>query len=141
MHKYTVELRIHGEQLVPSEVSVDLGLEPSLARQAGDERSQETNWQEGLWAFDGVATGQDPMWDSLEDALNFVLDMLVPVRGKLKNYQSKYKLVWWCAHFQSSFDGGPLLSSSLLKRKRLGDFGVELYIDNYFSSDEEPESK
>lgn len=139
MHKYTVELRIHGEQLVPSVVSADLGLEPSLVRQTGEKRSQATNWQEALWAFDGLATDQNWMWDSLEDGLTFVLDKLAPVTDKLKNYQSKYKLVWWCAHFQSSFDGGPLLSSSLLKR--LGDFGVELYIDNYFSSDEEPESK
>lgn len=41
----------------------------------------------------------------------------------------KFDLVWWCGHFQSSFDGGPMISPSLLTR--LGEFGVLLFIDQF----------
>jgi hypothetical protein len=42
-------------------------------------------------------------------------------------------VILWCGHFQSSFDGGPTLSPELLKQ--LGEFEVELFIDNYFSEE------
>ena len=51
----------------------------------------------------------------------------------MSNY-SEFDLYWWCANFQSSFDGGPTFSVRLLKG--LADFEVPLYLDNYFSDDE-----
>jgi len=45
-------------------------------------------------------------------------------------YKQRYSVEFWCGHFQSSFDGGPRLSAQLMRR--LSDFGVDLYIDNYF---------
>jgi hypothetical protein len=88
-----------------------------------------------MWAFDG-AEGSN-YWESLEDGLCFVLDKLWPLREIIAKYKSSGRLIWWCGNFQSSFDGGPTLSAGLLGR--LGEFGAELFIDNYFSEGEEEE--
>jgi hypothetical protein len=60
-----------------------------------------------------------------------VLESLWPHRDKIAKYAATSKLVWWCGHFQSSFDGGPTLSLALLRK--LGEFGADLHIDNYLS--------
>ena len=62
-----------------------------------------------------------------------MLDRLWPHREAVARYKKNGELIWWCVHFQTSFDGGPTLSVPLLKR--LGEFGVEVYIDNYHSRD------
>ena len=131
MHEYSVQLRIHGAELVPAEITTELGLEPSLVREVGERRSETTVWKEALWAYDGFPSGEARLWTSLEEGLAFVLDRLEPVRLQIDKYKQHYDLVWWCGHFQSSFDGGPTLSPGLLQR--LADFGVELYIDNYLT--------
>src|SRR6266404_2978574 len=71
------------------------------------------------------------IWETLEEGLAFVLDKLWRHRQLIASYKSKAKLIWWCGHFQTSFDGGPTLSASLLSR--LGEFGADLFIDNFFS--------
>jgi hypothetical protein len=72
-------------------------------------------------------------WTSLEDGLRHVLEILLPKKDIIEEYAKAYEAVWWCGHFQSSFDGGPTLSASLLKL--LGEFGIPLYIDNYFEEE------
>jgi len=86
--------------------------------------------------YSGFRSGALKYWVSLEDGLNFILDRLEPVRIQIDNYKQKYDIVWWCGHFQSSFDGGPTLSARLMQR--LADFGVDLYIDNYFVDSDPP---
>src|ERR1700757_1599516 len=129
-HKYTVELRIWGDTLDSDEVSRDLGLQPCQTRKAGMTRFPGRTDRVGMWAYSGPP-GSPTEWASLEEALRHVIDHLWPHREKLAKYAAMSNLVWWCGHFQSSFDGGPTLSPALLKT--LGEFGVELYIDNYFS--------
>ncbi len=88
----------------------------------------------GMWAYNGPPNAPT-RWDSLEEGLIFVLDALWPQRQQIAQYRNTAELVWWCGHFQSCFDGGPTLSPALLQK--LGHFGAELYIDNYFSPEEE----
>jgi Domain of unknown function (DUF4279) len=87
-----------------------------------------------LWAYSGFAEGHSKYWSFLEDGLKFILDRMEPFQIQIDDYKRKYELVWWCGHFQSSFDGGPTLSAQLMRR--LADFGVDLYIDNYFGESE-----
>lgn len=47
----------------------------------------------------------------------------------------EFDAVWWCGHFQSSFDGGPELPAELLTE--IGSYGIPLYIDNYFNEPDE----
>lgn len=126
-HRYTVELRISGRELDPDVISQETGLQPCQTRVAGSVVGTQT-FDESMWAFDGNPPHD---WESLEDGLAFLLDRLSNAEGLVEKYRAKYDVVWWCGYFQSRFDGGPILSGRILKR--LGAFGVELFIDNYFS--------
>jgi Domain of unknown function (DUF4279) len=133
-HDYTVEFRIFSATLDPAEITRELALQPCQIRIEGA-LGPGGRAEDGMWAFDGA--GGSINWESLEDGLNFVLDKLWPLREIIAKYKSSGKLIWWCGNFQSSFDGGPTLSVDLLAR--LGEFGADLFIDNYFSSDAEGE--
>jgi hypothetical protein len=134
MHEYTIEFRISGNDLNVSSVTDSLELEPSVVRSVGERRGETSEWEEALWSYNGfpASAGSKP-WKSLEEGLTFVLEKLWPLRQKIDAYKGKFKLILWCGHFQSAADCGPTLSPGILKT--LGDFGVELFIDNYFCED------
>ena len=135
MQEYTVEFRIHGSDLDVSSVTDALGLEPCLVRHVGERRSETERWQEGLWSYNGFpASAGSKSWRSLEEGLSFLLDKLWPIRERIEVYKRQYKVILWCGHFQSSNNEIAVLSPLILKR--LGDFGVELFIDHYFSESE-----
>lgn len=131
-HVYTVELRFHGDSLSPDEFTAVLGLSPSTAREAQSaddgRRSRVAVWGYNGWDREGFREE----WDSLGDGLDFVLSAVESRRDALSRMAERFGPVWWCGHFQSGFDGGPTLSPGLMKR--LGEFGVPLFIDNYQSS-------
>ena len=131
MHEYTVELRISGAELVPATITRALGLEPSSVREMGERRAEGKVWDKALWGYSGFPSAPQNSWASLEDGLTFLLDRLEPLHSQIDSYKQNLDVLWWCGHFQSSFDGGPTLSAKLMRR--LADFGVDLYIDNYFA--------
>ena len=131
-HRYTVELRVYGASLDPAAVTRETGLAPCQTRLPGEQAHGRT-YEKGLWAYDA---GHPDDWDSLEDGLAFVLDSVEAKTDLFAKYATTHGLIWWCGHFQSSFDGGPILSAKIMER--LGRFGCELYLDNYFSRPEEP---
>ena len=133
-HEYTVEFRIFSATLDPNEITHQLGLQPCQIRIEGTPRPGKSPHR-SMWAYDSEEGSIT--WESLEDGLTFLLDKLWPYREAIAKYKSAGTLVWWCGNFQSSFDGGPTLPAALLKR--LGEFGAELYIDNYFSGNDEKE--
>jgi Domain of unknown function (DUF4279) len=137
MHEYTVEFRLSGTELATATITQALGLEPSLVRQVGERRGKGRVWDQALWGYNGFPAGTPKSWASLEDGLTFLLDRLEPVLSEIEKYKQKYDAIWWCGHFQSSFDGGPTLSARLLRR--LADFGVDLYIDTHFVDEDSPD--
>ena len=74
------------------------------------------------------------MWDSLENGLQSLLSEFASCEEELWKYQQRFNVFLWSGHFSNSFNGGPVLSPTILKA--LGDFGVELILETYFS--EEP---
>ena len=130
-HKYTVEFRISGKTLDPQEVTKKLLLPPCVVRIPAPEGTPLRESRTGMWGYDGTDGSEIVEWNTLEEGLSFVLDRLWPLRDLLAEYRANCNVVWWCGHFQAGLNGGPLLSPALLKR--LGEFGVDLYIDNYFS--------
>ena len=128
-HVFTVEFRIFSGTLDPEAITNELGLQPCQMRRQGDLRADGKVFT-GMWAYSGYQKEDGPDWDSLEEGLVFVLDKLWPHKQVIASYQSKAELILWCGHFQTSFDGGPHLSAALLSR--LGEFGADLFIDNYF---------
>ena len=131
MHEYTVELRICGKELDPAAVTADFNLQPTQVRRVGEEKGKAKRWEEAMWSYDGFKQEEkEKSWDSLDEALVFIVRKFWPLRDKLEEYKQRHKVILWCGHFQSSFDGGPTLSPATLKM--LGEFGAELFIDNYF---------
>jgi hypothetical protein len=132
-HGYTVEFRIYGDELSPPKISEKLGLMPVHSYSKGEKFANKIR-EEGLWAFSGDASYE---YESLEDGLESVLSILWDKKELVKEIgKCGMRLVWWCGHFQSAFDGGPTLSPSLMSR--LGEFGAELFLDCYFSEEDSP---
>lgn len=131
-HAYTIEFRIYSEELGPEQITIDLGLRPSQTQILGTLGPRGIR-KENMWAYDG-GEGQKS-WERIEDGIGFVLNGLWSHLEMITRYKSNAKLLWWCGHFQSAFDGGPTLSPELLLR--LGQFGAPLYIDTYFCEPEE----
>lgn len=135
-HIYTVELRFTGDDLVPSEISRQLCLRPTnssdvLVIDTGGRKKRP------FWAYNGG--GEDnfqPEWQSLEQGLDFLLRRLAPLRATIIEISQSFEGLWWCGHFQASFDGGPTLSAKILAE--MASYGLPLSIDNYFSSEQEP---
>lgn len=137
MHTYSVQLRISGTRLCLEEITDHLGVKPNLVRREGEPRSSKELWPESMWSYDGSAEDQVKEWKSLEEGLQSVMHALWHKRTSIRAYLQRYDVIWWCGHFQSSFDGGPTLSVTLLER--LAEFGVPVYIDNYFSASDSTE--
>lgn len=129
-HVYTVEFRIVGETVDPAVITNALNLQPCQVRRQGSLRADGKIFT-GMWAYNGYGDAPSPEWHSLEEGLTFVTDKLWPLKKVIAGYRSSAQLIWWCGHFQSSFDGGPRLSPILLGK--LATFGADLFIDNYFS--------
>ena len=130
-HSYTVELRFTGDGLDPAELTRRLNLQPHNALSASDVASSGRR-RRPFWAYKGHdEDGFQPQWHSLEAGLSFLLRHLTPRRAAVIDVSKSFEGIWWCGHFQTSFDGGPTLSAEVLTE--LASFGLPLAIDNYFS--------
>jgi hypothetical protein len=129
-HLFTVEFRVFSAILDPETITRESGLQPCRVRRQGELRAYGRVFT-GMWAYSGYEESDGSRRETLEEGITFVLDKLWPHRHLIASYRSKPELIWWCGHFQTRFDGGPTLSASLLSR--LGEFGADLFIDNYFS--------
>lgn len=130
MHRYTVELRIVGQNLNPDEVTRVLGLVPTRVARKGEPKvgGATSKWMANMWGFEVFPPGKDD-WSSLGDGIESLLRTFGPIRDRLRVYSAGNEIYVWCGHFTSSFDGGPSLSPTLLKS--LGNFGVQLVLDTY----------
>jgi len=136
MDTYSVEFRIEGTSLIPSEVTKILGLVPSQTSNLEFYKAQ-SHRRNPFWAYDGISSESnfiEKKWESLEEGLLFTLDKLLPKSDVIHSKFSMHSKYFWCAHFQESFNGGPSFSPKLLKK--LSDFNVELIVKNYHSSEE-----
>lgn len=84
------------------------------------------------WIYDGEdQAGFQSEWSSLDEGLNFLMSCLDPVKEGIAKALVGAEGLWWCGHFQSSFDGGPTLQPTTLRR--LAQYSCPVFIDNYFS--------
>jgi len=127
---YTIEFRIEGLELQPSNVTKILELNPCQTRDIHSCINKRN--ANALWAYDGVYFENNSpsySWKTLEEGLLFLLDKLEMKLQLIESNFSMYKRYFWCANFQESFDGVVSLSPQLLKR--LADFNTEVIISNY----------
>lgn len=136
MHTYTVEFRVINENgpLDLDAITNSLGITPTNTRQIGEAKSKTRAFTESMWGYSIEPEGDRVDWDNLEDALQLLVTVFQPLKGLIAELRNQYTVVIWCGHFTSSFDGGPTLSGDVLGK--LGDLGVELYLDTYSCQDE-----
>jgi len=133
VHSYTVSLRIASPTLDTAQVTKELGLSPTQTRAVGGKRGAQKLWEQALWELEVFPDGPEH-WESLEAGLSTLIDTFSARNALLQKYRAKHDVYLWVGHFSSSFDGGPRLSAEMLKA--LGDFGIPIYIDTYFSDDQ-----
>jgi hypothetical protein len=131
-HAYTVELRFYGDALEPVEVTRYLDLLPSNSSVGKGGTAKRA--VRPFWAYNGHGkVGFQSEWASLEQGLEFLLQQLRPLHGKIVDLSKRFDGIWWCGHFQASFDGGPTLSAKVLAE--VASYGLPLFVDNYFSTE------
>lgn len=108
-------------------------MEPTLTRQVGQFRGGNTVWEKALWALDATNNG-NLEWDSLENGLRALLTIFSPHQEMLMKYRQDHEVYFYCGQFSAGRGGGPRVSAELLKL--LGDFGVSVHLQTYFSDDE-----
>jgi Domain of unknown function (DUF4279) len=132
-HSYSVELRFFGDALDPEEISSVLGLQPSTY--SSKDEPLLGRQRQPFWGYNGCEHPDFQVeWVSLEDGLAFVADRLLVRKSEIIELSNRFDGLWWCGHFQGSFDGGPTLSPQILDA--VASFRCALYIDNYFSCDD-----
>src|SRR5215469_10253471 len=131
MHTYTVSLRVESPVLDAAKVTRELAISPTQTRAKGQWRSETSVWNKALWEFE-VFPESRSHWDALEAGLAALLRTLQPITKMLQEYRKSHDVYIWCGHFSSSFDGGPQFSAEILRK--LGDFGIPLWIDTYSAS-------
>ena len=137
MHSYLVSLRISGNALDPSEITSELGIEPTQVRIKGQQRpGGKSVWDESMWEYEATPGDNEREWRSLEEGLRQILSLFTSRQQLLQGYQQRFRVCLFCGHFTSSFNGGPTFTPTLLKE--LGDFGVELFLDTYRSGEATP---
>ena len=129
-HHYTVELRFSGDSLDMERISREMMLEPSTSLLPS---MTATGRRRGaVWGYDGYGEeGFVERWSSLEEGLAFLFDKLDAKIRTIRELSKDYESIWWCGHFQSSFDGGPRFGIDIIGG--LHKFGIPIFIDNYFS--------
>ncbi len=131
-HTYSVEFRLYGDFLDPVEVSSIVGLQATTSSN-GEPIGKRPRLP--FWGYNG---SDDPQfqeeWQSLEDGLVLVSRRLRPYRSIIAELSERFDGIWWCGHFQSSFDGGPTLSPGVLAD--IASFGCPLFLDNYHTVDD-----
>lgn len=133
MHSYTVELRVRGVGLNPSEVTSMTGISPTFTQKPGESPNPKGT-AFGTWGYGSKPSSSKQEWDSLEAALEANLRDLAPARQVLIDLKSRYEVFWWCGCFFSGLSGGPSFSPQLLRE--LSDFEIELIFDCYSSDGE-----
>jgi hypothetical protein len=132
-HTYSVEFRLYGDDLDPAEVSSIIGLQATTSSRGEPIGSRP---RLPFWGFNG---SDDPQfqeeWQSLEDGLALVSRRLKPHRSVIAGLLDRFDGLWWCGHFQSSFDGGPTLSPRVLAD--VASFGCPFFLDNYHAGDDD----
>jgi Domain of unknown function (DUF4279) len=132
-HSYMVGIRFSGEKLEPLDISKRLNLQPSHLFQP-QKNSHFLKKRQAFWGYNGQGEiGFQNEWTSLEEGLQFLLNVLKSRKTEIISIAHQFEGCWWCGHFQTSFDGGPTLSPKLLNE--ISSYNIPLYIDNYWNEE------
>ena len=132
-HTYTASLRFYGLPHIVQGLSEELGLPGHVLPYRGGRHAPATPAPMLTWDYSIQPSAPNLNWESLQEPLEALLNVILPVRDRILLIAQTLERIWWCGHFQSSFDGGPQLTANLLER--LSSFKLPLFLDCYHSDD------
>jgi len=128
-HTYTASLRFYGLPHRVHGLSEELGLPGHVLPYRVGKRAPSSPTPILTWDYSIEPSAPDCNWESLQEPLEALVSVSLPVRDRIVLAAQSLEGIWWCGHFQSSFDGGPHLTASLLER--LSSFKLPLFLDCY----------
>jgi len=136
VHEYSVGLTISGDDLDEAEISAMLGMAASLFFKKGEPLSPRSQKERSTstWSIDFYQPAGKPVWPSLEEALRYMIERLLPKRDALLELRERYSMDAYCGHFGSGFGGGPSITPETLGV--LSQLGLTLTIKTYWGSTE-----
>lgn len=135
IHHSAATFRLFGGELVPDEISLLLGAEPTKAFRKGEETVGKVTGKvrvekTGSWRLS--AARQEP--ENLEVQINEILEKLTTDLAIWKSLRSRFDIDIFCGLFMASSNDGFAISAELLAA--LGVRGIRLSFDIYDAQDD-----
>jgi hypothetical protein len=120
-------LGIHGEDLVPEEISRLLGLAPTSAHRRGDSRRSGSPWPQGAWLLSVEARSPT----GPEELVHLLLARLPTDEALWSDLRTRFRLQLSFGIFTERWNRGFELSASAIQRINLLQAGVgfDIYAD------------
>lgn len=130
LEKTMARLNIHGDDLIPDEVSALLGAEPTGARTRGEILIGKVSGQRrvartGLWCLQAL----DRSPGDLDAQIRDIFARLSDDPAVWAQLQSRFELDLFCGLFMGARNDGETISPANLRL--LGERGIELQLDIY----------
>lgn len=130
LHDTVTALRIHGDDVVPDEITRLLGTEPTKSHAKGDRNIGKAGreyapWKSGIWL---VSTEHQSPGD-IDKQTSDLLGRMTSDLGIWRELASRFRLDLYCGLFLALDNEISVLSAQTLKA--LGDRGVELILEIY----------
>lgn len=121
-------LRIAGDDLIPEEISLLLGAQPTHAQRKGQELPSKAGMRIatfGHWRLQAKETAPE----NLDAQVAEILRQLTSSPDVWQNLTSRYRVDLFCGWFMEGGNEGVIISPSTLQA--LGERGIELGLDIY----------
>jgi hypothetical protein len=129
-------LRIWGKALDPDMVTGQLGITPSTAFRAGDQRGKKKDaiWKEGHW---DISSEGHVSSNVLQDHIEWLLDQLEPAQARLRILltEDDVRADIFCFWEFATHNAGIVFSPLVMRR--IAALNLELDLDIYFAGDDE----
>jgi hypothetical protein len=130
LNRAVATLRVMGDDLIPNEVSVLLGAQPTAAQVKGQEIPTKSASgfriaRSGLWRLRTVDTSPE----DVDGQVNELLSKLTSDLAVWRDLSRRFRIDLFCGWFMSSSNEGLNISPQTLQA--LGERGIELALDIY----------
>jgi hypothetical protein len=132
---FSVSLRIMGETVDPSKITLLLGIEPDIEYKKGDSKTkkhkgkiiQYDNYDSGLWCIKSRLDKHCPLQEHLAN----IIDHIESKKEMLRKLQNEgFEMDFYCGYFFTvGSQSGIVINKDLLKR--IADLGINVGIDLY----------
>lgn len=139
MKEYSVALVVYGDFQSQEDVSNVVGIQPTLFHKKGERKSEKRVWEKSVWAFEVSMSPTRRGWESLENGLNSLLEIIGPKRESIAKLGERYEVAFRCGMFNEGSQANVIFPAGLLHV--LGSWGIRLDLEMYSNSHENDEKE